>query len=223
MTGHVAATTVRIAVLFCALRVAAAQTAPRAFLYKQLQSFEAEAKFTRQTSKQRLHAYLISLAGPATLVTEAGAAGLSQAVGSPWQWGDGAAAYGKRFANDMAYNGVRCSLRYASSILLNEDDRYFASERKGAWPRVRHALASVFTAHKGDGRTVFATSSVIGIAGASLISRAWSPESWQTPSGTARSMAISIGGAAGFNLAREFLPDIVHRSHGLAHAESGAR
>ena len=54
---------------------------------------------------------------------------------------------------------------------------------------------------------------MIGIAGASLISRAWSPVSWQTPSGTARSMGISIAGTAGFNLAREFLPDIVRHLH----------
>ena len=94
------------------------------------------------------------------------------------------------------HNGVRCSPTYATSILLNEDNRYFASDEKGAWPRVRHALASVFTAHKRDGRTVFATSSMVGIAGASLISRAWSPESRQTPTGTARGMAISVAGAA---------------------------
>jgi hypothetical protein len=213
MTGHSGVRTARIALLFWTLHVAAAQTTAQTFLYKHLQSFEAEAKFKPQTRKQRLHAYLLTLAGPATLVTEGGAAGLSQAINSPWQWGQGAAGYGKRFANDLAYNGVRCSLTHIGSILLNEDDRYFTSEEKGAWPRLRHAIASVFTAHKSDGRTVFATSSVVGIAGASLISRAWSPENWQTPNGIARSTAISIAGAAGFNVAREFLPDIVHRLH----------
>ena len=213
MSGYVAVPIVRIGLLLAALHVAAAQTAPQTFLYKQLQSFQAQAKFTPQTRKQRLHAYLLSLAGPATLVTEGGAAGLSQILDSPWQWGDGGALYGKRFANDMAYNGIRWSLTYATSVLMKEDDRYFASEEKAAWPRVRHALASVFTAHKRDGRTVFASSSVAGIAGASLISRAWSPENWQTPSATARSMGISIAGTAGFNLAREFLPDAMHRLH----------
>jgi hypothetical protein len=213
MTGHPAVWTARIALLLSTLHVAAGQSSPEAFLYKELQSFEPQARFKPQTPKQRLHAYLLTLAGPATLVTEAGAAGLSQIVDSPSQWGQGAAGYGKRFANDMAYNGVRYSLAFGTSILLQEDDRYFASEQRGAWHRARHALASVFTAHKSDGRTVFATSSMIGIAGASLVSRAWSPVSWQTPSGTARSMGISIAGTAGFNLAREFLPDIVRHLH----------
>jgi hypothetical protein len=196
-----------------ALHVAAVQTAHQGFLYTHLQSFDAEAKFTPQTRKHQLHGYLLSLAGPTTLAAEASAAGLSQAIDSPRQWGQGVAGYGKRFVNDLAYNGVHCSLTYASSILLNEDNRYFAAEEKGAWPRVRHALAGVFTAHNRGGRTVFTTSSMVGIAGASLISRTWSPESWRTPTGTARSMAISVAGAAGFNLVREFLPGIVHHPH----------
>jgi len=66
------------------------------------------------------------------------------------------------------------------------------------------------TARVPGGRTVFATSSLVGIAGASLISRAWSPESWQTPSGTARSMAISVAGAAGLNI-RLFIKGFVDR------------
>src|ERR1019366_4038901 len=46
----------RIGLALSALHVAAAQTAPQGFLYKHLQSFGPEAKFTPQTRKQRLHA-----------------------------------------------------------------------------------------------------------------------------------------------------------------------
>ena len=214
MTGCLAVRSARIGLALATLRLAAAQTAPETFLYKQLQSFEPEAKFTPQTRKERLHAYLISLAGPATWVAEAGAAGLSQAIGSPWQWGGGAAGYGKRFANDMAYNGVRSSLTYFSGNLLQEDDRVLRLRRKAARGRAcgTHSPASS-SRTRATAKTVFATSNVIGIAGASLISRAWSPPSWQTPSSVARSMGISIAGTAGFNLVREFLPDIVHRLH----------
>jgi hypothetical protein len=209
--GHSAGRIARIGLALCVLRVAAAQTAPQDFLYKHLQSFEAEAKSRPPTRKERLHAYLIGMAGPVILLREAGAAGLSQALDSPPEWGQGAAGFGKRFANDMAYNGVRCSLTYAGSLLLKEDDRYFASEQKGVWPRVRHAVTSVFTAQKDDGRMVFSTSSVAGFVGAGLISRAWSPPSWRTPDATARSIGIDIASAAGFNLVREFLSDIVPR------------
>ena len=44
----------RIGLALSALHVAAAQTAPQGFLYKHLQSFGPEAKFTPQTRKQRL-------------------------------------------------------------------------------------------------------------------------------------------------------------------------
>jgi hypothetical protein len=119
-------------------------------------------------------------------VTEAGAAGLSQAINSPRKWGGGPEGYARRFANDMAYNGVRCSLAYLSSNALHEDDRYFGSGKSGVWLRLRHGVVRVFTAHKDDGRTVFATSSLIGIMGASLTSRAWAPDNWQTGSSVGR-------------------------------------
>jgi hypothetical protein len=35
----------------------------------------------------------------------------------------------------------------------------------------------------------------VGIVRANVISRAWSPESWQTPSGVARSARIIVAGA----------------------------
>lgn len=213
MTGSFVARIVPVALTFAAIQAASAQTTPRDFIVTHLQSFEAKARFTPQTQKERLHAYLLTLAGPVTLVTEAGAAGLSQALNSPWEWGQGGAGYGKRFANDMAYNGVRASLTYASSIWLHEDDRYFASEDTRTWPRLRHAVVSVFTAHKNNGDTVFATSSLIGITGASLISRAWSPDSWQNGTSVVRCMGISVAGLAGFNVVREFLPDMIHHAH----------
>jgi hypothetical protein len=203
----------RIALVFLTLHVCFAQTAPptSGFLYKQLQAFQSVEKFKPQSNSQRLHLYLLSLVGPLTLVTEAGAAGLSHAIASPRQWGDGMSAYGLRFGNDLAYNAVRQSITFSAAVLLREDDRYFLSEDSGAWRRTRHAIAGVFTAHKANGRTVFAISSLLGIAGASGISRAWSPDNWQTPSATARSFGISVAGAAGLNIVREFLPDLIHR------------
>ena len=62
------------------------------FLYQHLQSFEAGARLTPQTRMQQLHRYVLSLAGPATLVVEASGSGLSQAIDSPWRWGQGSPA-----------------------------------------------------------------------------------------------------------------------------------
>lgn len=199
------------AAAFLALGIAAAQSEPPKFLYRHLQAFEAPARFTPQTKRERFHAYLRNLAGPVTLITEAGAAGISQAIDHPWQWGSGGEGFAKRFANDMSYNATRFTLAYVTASLLNEDDRYFLSRDREGWRRARHAIASVFTAHKPDGTTAFATSSAIGIVGASLLSRTWSPRMWQTPSATVRSIGISLSGSAALNIVREFLPAYVHR------------
>jgi hypothetical protein len=193
------------------LQVCLAQTEPQGFWSKQVQYLEAPETFTPQTSSENLHAYLLSMAGPIPILSEAASAGIAQALNSPPEWGQGAAGFGKRFGNNLAYNGMRQSLAYASSILLNEDDRYIASREQGIWRRTRHALVGVFTGHKPDGRAVFATSNMVGIVGASAIQRAWLPARWQTALQTANSVAISLAGTAGSNLVREFLPDFIHR------------
>jgi hypothetical protein len=122
----------------------------------------------------------------------------------------GGAGYGKRFASSMAYNGVRQTLSYGMATLLHEDTRYFPSESQGAGRRTAHALLSTFTARH-NGREVFLVSAMTGVAGASLISRAWEPPNSQHARNVATSIGFSLAGMAGFNVLREFLPGLLQR------------
>jgi hypothetical protein len=53
-------------------------------------------------------------------------------------------------------------------------------------------------------------SEIGGFAGGAFISRAWQPSSNAQASNAAASMGVSIGLAAGMNVAHEFFPRIFH-------------
>src|SRR5215467_9564780 len=81
------------------------------------------------TEKKRFHLYVVSAAGPVPILGEAAGAGISHWEDTPPEWGQGWGAYGKRFGSNLAYNGVRGTITYGTSILFHEDDRYFASHK----------------------------------------------------------------------------------------------
>ena len=169
------------------------------------------AKPKRLTEKERFQQYALDTAGPFPLFGEAVGAGLSQWMNSPKEWGQGWGAFGKRYASDLAYNAVRQTIAYGVSTVFHEDYRYFASVRQGFWPRAGHALVSTFTARHPDGRDTFSMSSVTGVAGASAISSIWGPSSTKGVENIAANAGISFAVTAGLNVAREFLPDILHK------------
>jgi hypothetical protein len=163
------------------------------------------------TRKQAFEAYLMNTAGPAPILGEAAGAGLGQWMNSPEEWGQGWDAYGKRFGANMGYNATRQTISYGASLAFHEDGRYFASKSHGFWPRTRHALLSTFTARHPDGSDRFSVSSVAGVVGACSLSSIWGPENWKGPGNITRNAAVSFGTTAGFNVVREFLPDILRR------------
>lgn len=168
------------------------------------------AQPTHLSEKDRFQQYLLSIAGPVPLIGEAAGAGLGQWEKSPPEWGQGWGAYWKRYTSNMAYNGVRQTISYGTSIVFHEDGRYFASHAQGFWRRTRHALVSTFTARHSDGRQMFSISSVSSVVGASAISSIWGPGSWKGAGNIASNASISFAGTAGLNVVREFLPDILH-------------
>ena len=171
------------------------------------------AEPTPLTEKERFRLFVLSTAGPEPLLGEALGAGITHWADSPPEWGQGWGAYGERYGSNLAYNGVRQTISYGTSIVFHEDTRYFASGKHGIWPRTGYAILSTFTARHPDGSTKFSVSSVTGVVGASAISSIWGPGSWKGADNIAENAGISFGATAGINVVREFLPDLFHRPH----------
>ena len=163
------------------------------------------------TGKERFEQYILNTLGPVPLMGEALGSGLNQWSSTPGEWGQGWGAYGKRYASNLGYNAARQTIAYGVATLFHEDSRYFASEEHGFWPRTRHALISTVTARRRDGTRGFSFSSVGGVAGGVAIQSLWGPPSMQTARSAAINSGISLGVTAGFNVVREFLPDLLRR------------
>jgi hypothetical protein len=171
------------------------------------------AEPSKLTEKKRFQLYVVSTAGPIPLFAEAVGAGISQWENSPKEWGQGWEAYGKRYGSNLAYNGVRGTITYGTSIVFREDNRYFASHKHGFWPRTGYAVLSTVTARHPDGNRAFSVSSVTGVIGASAISSIWGPRSWKGIGNISENAGISFAATAGFNIVREFLSDVLRRPH----------
>ena len=158
----------------------------------------------------RFHEYVYDTVGPTVWLREGAAAGISQAMNSPHEWGGGMEGFGKRFGSNMATLVVHNTITYGLSAALHEDNRYLASSKSRTMARAWHAILSPFEARHDDGRFGFSYSNVGGVVGASLISRTWSPPSWQGGGDIARGIGYTLAGEAAFNVFREFLPDLLH-------------
>ncbi len=163
------------------------------------------------TEHQRFHDYVSNAIGPLSILGEGVGAGIGQWANSPKEWGQGWGAYGKRFASNVGYNGIRQTISYGVATAFHEDDRYFSSHETGAWKRTKYALVSTFTARHPDGSNRFSISSFTGVLGAGTAASIWGPGSYKGIGNIATNAGISFGTTAAFNVFREFLPDLLHR------------
>jgi hypothetical protein len=160
---------------------------------------------TTLTARERFDLYVFNTIGPWAILGEATTASISQARNIPWEWGQGADAWGHRFGANMAYNSVRQTISYGVSEIVHEDNRYFASSKRTAPGRIGYVLISPVTARRRDGRRAFSISAFSGLVGAATISLAWRPESMRSGGNVARNFMFSYAASAGINAFREFV------------------
>jgi len=162
------------------------------------------------TQEERTRDYLRDLFSPMGFAGAAASGAIGQWRNRPREWGQGWEAYGKRTASAFTAHFEGATITYGLSSALHEDNRYLPSGRTGAGSRIRYAVASTFLARHDDGSRHPSISRLAGIAGASLMSRMWQPPGYRNISGGVVNIGTSFSVAVGFNVAREFLPRLIH-------------
>jgi len=170
-------------------------------------------QFTPMTRYERLGNYVSGIASYESIITAAAGAGLSQATNTPKEWGGGAEAYGKRVGNIFAEHVIRETLEYGVSAALHEDNRYFASGETGFLRRTKYAVMSTFLARHDNGNRSISFSRIGASAGTAFISREWQPPSENRAGDGAVSFGVNMASQVGFNVFREFWPDMKRRFH----------
>lgn len=163
--------------------------------------------FAPLTDGDRARDYLRDMVNPVNIFTSSASAGIGQWRDRPQEWKQGGRGFGLRFGSSYAQHITGATLMYGTASVLHEDNRYVPAPTGSSFKtRLGHAINSTFLARHDDGSSGVSVSRISSLAGASLISRTWQPASNSSWSSAGVNFGVSMAGAFGFNVAREFLP-----------------
>lgn len=139
-------------------------------------------------------------------------AGLNQWTDQYHSWGQGVKGFAKRYAGGFADQAISNYLTEgALPALLHEDPRYFRSHTGSAWRRAGYAATRVLVIRTDSGKDTFNFSEILGTAGAVGISNLYYPADDRSFKQNAGKFVFQVGTDAGFNVFKEFWPEIKHK------------
>jgi hypothetical protein len=139
-------------------------------------------------------------------------AGESQLENDDRAYGQGAAGYSKRFAAGVADNATGDFFgMFLYPTLFHQDPRYYRVGRGTAESRIGHALEHSFVATNDSGRHVFNFSEWFSTISTKLVSNLYHPGSPRGFGPTASRVSVSVGNDMGWDVLREFWPEIAHK------------
>src|SRR6185369_12713866 len=158
---------------------------------------------------QKFELFLANTVNPFQLLSAAATAGFSQAIDSNHLYGQGGEGYGKRFG--AAYADAASREFFGTFLfpsVLRTDPRYFRKEEGSFGSRTTYAISRVFVTRTDSKRSVPNVSLWAAAVASGGVANAYYPENERTVEQTFSRAGIAVGAQAGFNVFREFWPDI---------------
>jgi hypothetical protein len=175
-------------------------------------SLQPGSRICALAPKQKFRLFVLDTFEPVTVIVAAFDAGIGQAADTDPTFGQGAAGYGKRFAaaaTDRISNNFFHTFFFP--VLFRQDPRYYRLGQGPTRERMRHALTHVFVAQEDSGKKMFNFSEWMGTAAAVALGNAYHPGNDRGVGPASRRIAISIGTDVGFDILREFWPEVVRK------------
>ncbi len=144
------------------------------------------------------------------LITLAGA-GIDQIDRHPDEWGSGGDAFAVRVASHLGHNLVKQHIAFGIRAIDHEDPRFEPSHKKRILDRIKFAVIHTYVVRSDSGKLMPAYSRFVSDYGAAFISRQWWPDRFQTVQEGFRAGSVSLALDAPYNIAREFLPDLIKK------------
>jgi len=152
---------------------------------------------------------------PYTFAFVADEAGINQARNHPKEYGQGAEGYGKRYGAGLAdglTDGIFVTGVYPS--LLRQDPRYYRLDDGGFCHRAGYAVTRILVTRQDSGRKAFNFSEVLGSFSSAALAVTYYPKSERDFSDVAERGGVQFAFDAGFNLLKEFYPEIERKLFG---------
>jgi len=161
---------------------------------------------------QKFHLFVRNTFEPITVVSSAFDAGVGQALDSDPSFGQGAEGYGKRVGAAMADRVSSGFFRtFVFPMMFRQDPRYYRMGQGDTGARMGHALTHVFVAHGDSGKEMFNFSEWMGTTAAVALANTYHPDNRRGMGPACGRIAVSVGTDVGFDLLREFWPELVHK------------
>ena len=149
---------------------------------------------------------------PVNLLSAGFSTGIDHASNRDPTFGRGAKGYAKRLGADLADSASSKFIKdFAYPAIFREDPRYYRLGRGSAGKRLLHAAGHLFVAHHEDGTRMFNYSEWLGTASAAALSNVYHPGNPHGVGDTARRVGYSFAFDIGYDVLREFWPEITHR------------
>jgi hypothetical protein len=160
------------------------------------------------TFGERLKIYEQSFIQPESVIGPALGAGIGQWRDTPPEWGQGAGAYGTRFASGFGRSVISRTIALGVATADHEDSRFIPSSETGIWRRTRHAIVGTFVSRTPTGGSMPAFSRFAGAYGAGFIANAWEPRSQNDAGHALERGSTALLSSVGWHIFEEFWPDI---------------
>jgi hypothetical protein len=166
-------------------------------------------KLCTLTLKDKFVLFVQDSFDPGTFLDTGFAAGLDQAEDSDHSYGQGAEGYGRRFGAEFAGQvSSRFFKDFAYPWIFSEDPRYYRLAHGSGRKRLLHAFEHVVVAHHDNGKLMFNFSEWLGTSSAVVLSNTYHPDNQRGFSAAAERVGYSFLQDVGFDVLREFWPEI---------------
>ena len=146
---------------------------------------------------------------PVTFLATGFNAGLDQAEDSDPSYGQGAEGYGRRFGAEFAGQASSTFFKdFAYPWIFSEDPRYYRLAHGRPRTRLLHAVEHAVVAHRDDGKRMFNFSEWLGTTSTVVLANTYRPDNERGFTPAAQQVSFSILQDVGFDVLREFWPEI---------------
>ena len=149
---------------------------------------------------------------PVTFIASSFNAGIDQAANRDPSFGQGAPGYAKRFGASFADQASFKFFRdFAYPWIFSEDPRYYRLSQGNSGRRLLHAVDHAFIAYRDNGLRMFNVSEWLGTVSVVTLSNVYHPGNQRGFAPAARQVGYSITEDMGFDVLREFWPEIARK------------
>lgn len=161
------------------------------------------------TAGKKFELFAVNTVSPFQFFASAATAGINQWADRYPSWGQGAEGFGKRFG--ATYADAATSSFFGTFLfpsVFRQDPRYFRKVSGSFGSRLGYSLTRVLVTRTDSGHSSANVSLWLGASASGALGNVYYPRDQQTGALTASRIATTLGTTAGFNVFREFWPDI---------------